>query len=141
MTADPWPTKDPPPMKSLLALLALLPLAALAETPVTLYGEPCTNTGQCYNVRNDEGLAIGYLTVTCGAGCVAAGINGVYYSSGLNGTDNTPHDGLISIQNAVLYGTDGSQVTLSADLSKQRALCGKYSCWHYTLLDGMVVLL
>ncbi len=128
-------------MRALLfAMIVVLSATAQAETAVTLYGEPCTNTGQCYNVRNDGGLTIGYLTVTCGAGWVAAYINGVYYSSGLNAADTAPYDGQISFANVPLYGTDGSQVTISADLSKQRALCGKYSCFHYTLLDGMIVL-
>ena len=123
-----------------LALLLCVSGVTQAETPVTLYGEPCTNSGQCYNVQNNGGLTISYFTVTCGSGCVAASINGIYYSSGISATDTSAHDGLISFTDVTLYGTDGSRITVSADLSKKKALCGKYSCWHYALLDGMIVL-
>jgi hypothetical protein len=123
-------------------LLLLLPVSAFAGTTVTLYGEPCANTGECFNVRNDSGLAVDYLQTSCGTGCVAVAINGVRYSTGLNGTDNISHNGVISVRGATLYATDGSSLVLSFDVSVTPARCGNrgYFCLHYALLDGTVVL-
>jgi hypothetical protein len=127
-------------MKSLLACLLLFPALAQADTPVTLYGEPCANIGWCMDVQNDGGLTINYLQLACGANCVAIDIAEMRYSSGLDAVYPVFHDGIYSFENAVLYAEDGSYVTLSADYTKTRKHCGKYWCTGWALLDGVVVL-
>jgi hypothetical protein len=70
-------------MKILFALAFLLAfLRAHAET-ITLASEPCTATRICFNVGNDSGVSVDYISNATQYGRLVLSLNGDIYDSGL----------------------------------------------------------
>ena len=137
-------------MKTLaLAVIAALPLAAQADTSITLVPDGpfhCANTGLCLSPPTDSTTAVvDYVQLTCGYQCIAGSVNGVrYYATGVAPQPVEGLDGGWSVQNALLYAPDGTSITLSVQwtLHSKLANSGRAHYWiHiYYLLDGTVVL-
>lgn len=84
-------------MKTLIALV--LCLAAFSASAITLGTVQCTKTNLCYNVPNDAGVTIDYISNATQYGRLLVSINGELYDSGLFTYSN------------VLYAADGSSLT------------------------------
>ena len=124
--------------KSLAILvLSMASLTANAED-ITLSAEPCTATRICYNVPNDGGLTIDYLTASAQYGRVIISIDGVTYDSGLYAVYPMPE---LTLSNVRLYAGDGSMMTLNATYTHYSTLNHSgHNYWvqHWALDGGTV---
>jgi hypothetical protein len=142
-------------MKTLIAAIALaalsllISLSAFAGTTVTLAPDGpfhCYNTGLCLSPPTDSTtVVVDYVQLTCGYQCIAVSVDEVrYYAIGVAPQPIEGVAGGWSVQNALLYAADGTQITLSVQwtLQLKQGNSGRAHYWihTYTLLDGTAVL-
>lgn len=103
-------------MKTILASLALLlvSVAAHAET-ITLSSEPCTATKICFNVPNDAGLTIDYISDATQYERLVVSIDGDIYDSGLWAVQ--------SLADVPLYDGEGNVIYATLDISVVQKPC------------------
>ena len=121
-------------MKSLALVGLLIAGAAQAET-VNLVPQACTATNICFQVQNDAGLAIDYISDAIQYRRLIVSINGDQYDSGLyalNGSMDQTNVPLYDPDGKVLYATLAFTVTIGTCVRSGRATV----CPRHVHLDG-----
>lgn len=90
-------------MKMLIAFAcSFLFLATAHAETITLSSEPCTATKICFNVPNDTGVSVDYISNATQYGRLVVSLNGDIYDSGLWVFP--------TLNDSPLYNADGSKV-------------------------------
>jgi hypothetical protein len=126
-------------MKSLALVGLLIAGTAQAET-VNLVPQACTATNICFQVQNDAGLSIDYISDAIQYRRLIVSVNGDQYDSGLyalNGSMNQTNVPLYDPDGKVLYATLAFTVTIGTCVRSGRAtVCPR----HVHLDSGTLVI-
>jgi hypothetical protein len=93
-------------MKSLIAFAcSFIFLANAHAEAITLSPEPCTATRICFNVPNDAGVSVDYISDATQYGRLVVSLNGDIYDSGLWTYPSLNNSPLYDAKGAVIYVT------------------------------------
>lgn len=103
-------------MKSIIAFAcSFLFLAQARAETITLSAEPCTATKICFNVGNDAGVSVDYISNGTQYGRLVISIDGDIYDSGLGAYPN--------LANTTLYDGSGNALYISIDITVVQKPC------------------
>lgn len=127
-------------MKILLFVSLFLIGAAQASQTITLDTMPCTATNICFNVPNDSGVSVDYISDAIQYKRLVMSVNGEIYDSGiwaLNGQLNQTDVPLYAANGSVLYATLAFTVTTGKCVQQGRVCVTPR---HVTLVSGTLLL-
>jgi hypothetical protein len=102
-------------VKTLLCLIALLAIPVAHAETITLGSEACTSTNICYNVPNDSGATVDYISNATQYKRLVVSIDGNLYDSGLWT--------VTSLQDVPLYDPSGAVIYVTLNFSVKTKPC------------------